>query len=103
MPWTMAHIDSQTARWRPVCEYCKKDFGRRRERERHVRDKRMPRCRHPCGVAPVKIRAHLMVDHAKIFATEMLEGMTLCSRHVIECLSAFNYVPDVEATLPSLN
>jgi len=45
-----------------------------------------------------------MVDHAKTFATEMLEGIkTLCGRRVIECLDAFDYVPDVEATLPSLN
>lgn len=69
MPWTMGHIDSRVARRRPVC---KKDFGRRPKRERHVRDKRMPRRRCPfLWSRPSKIRAHLMIDHAKIFATDI--------------------------------
>jgi hypothetical protein len=37
-----------------------------------------------------------MVDHAKVYTTEMLEGIqTSCGLRVTELLDAFDYVSDI--------
>jgi hypothetical protein len=94
---------------RPVCVYCKKDFGRAQELKRHVKDKHGPRRRCPfCDfiwIRPSNIKAHLMAEHAEGFTAEMLEVFkALRGRRVIAFVDAYDHEPYVtmEATLQSL-